>query len=82
MIDLDEFEHRAAWLEYSDLWTRYAAEVEAARRQGYKRWEFTNAIKKRDTEQARNHGEAGTRQSKDDLPGVQRHEKEKKRPMP
>ena len=39
-IDLDEYESKAAWLEYCDGMARFEAETEAARRQGKSRYEF------------------------------------------
>lgn len=54
MIDIERYEHTAAWLEYCDGMTRFAAETEAARRQGVKRWEARNEIDKRDSERGRN----------------------------
>ena len=39
MIDVDQFENTAAWLEHCDGMTRFQAETEAARRQGVLRKE-------------------------------------------
>lgn len=47
-VDIDRFEGTAAWLEYCDGMTRFAAETEAARRQGMTRWEAMNEIREND----------------------------------
>ena len=70
-MDIERFEHTAAWLEYCDGMTRFHAETEAARRQGLKRWEVLNAIGKRNSEPERHPGAAAARQSAPDLPGMQ-----------
>jgi hypothetical protein len=46
VIDVDQFEERAAWLEYCDGMSRFEAETEAARRQGVKRWEALQECRK------------------------------------
>ncbi|MEL6646640.1 MAG: hypothetical protein AAFQ05_02855 [Pseudomonadota bacterium] len=46
-FDIDQFEERAGVLEFDEGMTRFAAETEAARRQGLKRWEVFNAIRNR-----------------------------------
>lgn len=58
MIDLDRYENTAAWLEFCDGMTRFAAETEAARRQGYQRHEVQNEIRNRNIASARHHGSA------------------------
>lgn len=70
-VNLDQFENTAAWLEYCDGMTRFEAETEAARRQGYKRHEVINANGIRNSEGGRNNGQAATRQSADHLSAVQ-----------
>jgi len=45
--DADQFEQTAAWLEYCDGMSRFAAETEAARRQGVLRKEALDHAKKR-----------------------------------
>ena len=39
VMDVDQFENTAAWLQYCDGMTRFQAETEAARRQGLQRKE-------------------------------------------
>jgi hypothetical protein len=39
MMDVDQFENTAAWLQYCDGMTQFQAETEAARRQGLQRKE-------------------------------------------
>lgn len=75
-MDIERFEHTAAWLEYCDGMSRFHAEIEAARRQGLKRWEVLNAIGKRDSETAGHLCPAAAGQSAGDLPGVQPHPEE------
>lgn len=82
MIDLEQFECTAAWLEYCDGMSRFQAETEAARRQGQKRHEVINAIRKRNTQEARDQHQAADRKSANNLPGVQPHQAQEKRSMP
>lgn len=70
MIDLDWWEERAAILEYDHGMTRFAAETEAARRQGAARWRFTNAQRERDSQQARDRRSAVERDDENDVPRV------------
>jgi len=46
VIDVDQFEERAAILEYCDGMSRFEAETEAAKRQGVKRWEALKECKR------------------------------------
>lgn len=71
MFDFDRFEQTAAWLEYCDGMSRFAAETESARRQGVKRHE---AISMGRAAQARDRGEANSGHAADDLPRVQSHQ--------
>lgn len=80
-MDLEQYEHTAAWLEYCDGMSRFAAETEAARRQGYKRHEVQHEISKRNSEGRRDHGQAATRQPAGNLPGVQSHAAQEIRSM-
>lgn len=82
VIDLDRYESTAAWLEYCDGMTRFQAETEAARRQGYKRHEVQHEISKRNTQGGRDSRTADARQSADNLPGVQPHATEEIRSLP
>ncbi|MCU9848941.1 hypothetical protein OEZ60_13095 [Defluviimonas sp. WL0024] len=80
-MDLDEWEERAAIMEFEAGLTRFRAETEAARRQGYQRWEIIDALDKRNIGPARDHGEANERNQPDDLSGLQRGAEEEDRPM-
>lgn len=71
MIDRDQFEQTAAWLEYCDGMSRFEAETEAARRQGYKRHEVINANGIRNSEGGRHSGQTATRKPADNLSRVQ-----------
>ena len=82
MIDIDQWDERSATLEYDEGMTRFAAETEAAKRQGFKRWEAINAKRERDTAKARDHGSAVERDIPNDMPGVQRAASEQDRPVP
>lgn len=44
MLDLDAFEERAAILQFDAGMTRFEAETQAAKAQGYSRWEALEAI--------------------------------------
>ena len=84
MIDLDQFESTAAWLQYCDGMTQFQAETEAARRQGVIRSEVLAYAQndKRDTGQARHIGKAPERHNPDNLPAMQRGAQEQERPLP
>lgn len=69
--DLDEFEERAAIMEFDGGMTRFQAETRAAQRQGFQRREVMDAIGKRNSAQARDHREAVEREHHNHLPGVQ-----------
>lgn len=70
-VNLDQFENTAAWLEYCDGMSRFEAETEAARRQGYKRHEVINANGIRNSEGGRDNGQAATRQSAGNVSAMQ-----------
>ena len=82
MIDLDAWEERAAILEFDEQMTRFAAETEAARRLGCRRFEAINAKRDRDSERARDRREAVARDHANDMPEVQRGPEEQDRPLP
>lgn len=82
MIDLDWWEERSATLEFDQGMTRFAAETEAARRLGFKRFEAINAKRERDTARCRDQRSAVERHDADNLPGVQRAASEQERPLP
>lgn len=82
MLDLDQFEERAAIIEIDGGVSRFAAETTAARLQGKERWEIMNEIDKRNSKRggdycARSNGDAA-----DDLPAMQRGASEEKRSLP
>lgn len=81
MIDLDEWDERSAVLEYDEGMTRFAAETEAARRQGFKRHEAINAKRERDTAGSRDHRAAVERNVSGHVPGVQPPAAEQDRPV-
>lgn len=56
-MDVVMFEERAAHLEFSCGETRFDAEVQAAREQGYQRYEVMNEIRKRDFEREGHQGQ-------------------------
>lgn len=80
-LDIDRYENTAAWLEYCDGMTRFQAETEAARRQGYQRWEAQNEIRKRNSEGPRDRGQEADRHAANDLPGMQPNPQEEARPV-
>ncbi|MDD9726120.1 hypothetical protein PVV74_11695 [Roseovarius sp. SK2] len=82
MLDIDQYENTAAWLEYCDGMSRFQAETEAARRQGYQRWEAVNEISKRNSGGQRDRGQAAGGDAAHDMPGMQPTSKEEARPMP
>lgn len=71
MIDLDAWEERAAIMECGGGLTRFRAETEAARQQGYARWEAMNALGSGDTDAAGDQGAARNGHQPDNLPGMQ-----------
>lgn len=70
----ERFEETAAWLEHCDGMSRFAAEKEAARRQGKQRWEMIGDVARRVVESARDQRAAmAARGGADDMPRVQPH---------
>jgi len=67
-IDLDAFEERAAIMEYDGGLSRFQAETKAAELIGKKRWEIMDAIRKRDTQAARDQRQAHERESAGGMP--------------
>lgn len=84
MIDVDQFENTAAWLEYCDGMSRFQAESEAARRQGVLRKEALQNVKddQRNSQGQRHIGSAHKRNNSNDMPAMQPHPAQQKRPMP
>ena len=81
MANLDQFENTAAWLEYCDGMSRFAAETEAARRQGFKRHEVMNEISKRNSARGGDHGAAHDRNATGAVSRVQPAPEKENRPM-
>ena len=81
-FSMDDFEDRAAVLEFDNGMTRFAAETEAARRQGINRWEAINAIRNRNSQAARDHCAADAGQPTGGMSGVQPASQKEKRSMP
>lgn len=81
MIDLDAWEEQAAILEFDWGMTRFAAETEAARRQGFKRWEAMDALRERDLERARDHGPEMVRDHANNVPPMLGGSEEQEGPL-
>lgn len=81
-MDLDEWEERAAIMEFEGGMTRFQAETAAARRQGYQRWEVIHALRERDTAKAQHRGQTPVGHGADDLPALQCQPQEKDGPLP
>ena len=77
MFDRDDFEQTAAWLEFCDGMTRFAAETEAAKRQGVKRHDIIRNLPK-----ARDHGSQLQRHSEVSVSRVQPHQTQQARQVP
>lgn len=82
MIDLDQFEERAAIMEFDGGISRFRSETLAAQGQGYQRRDALDAISKRNSRQAPDHGSAVERNGSGDLSGMQREPEEQERSMP
>jgi len=82
MLDVDQFEERAALVEFGGGLSRFEAETLAAEEQGYNRWEAMNEIRKRNSGQARHTAAPGHRNATHDMPGVQPAPAQENRPMP
>lgn len=83
MVDLDQFEERAAIMEFDGGMTRFEAETAAAKAQGLQRWEvLRHAKSKRHPAPARDHRATPAGQPENDLPEVQRRSEEQARPVP
>lgn len=81
-MDLDAFEERAAIMEFDGGLSRFEAETQAARAQGFTRWEVLDAIKRRNSERGGHHRQAASRNGSDDLSRVQRDQTEQGGSMP
>lgn len=60
-MDIEAFEERAAIQQFDGGLSRFQAETEAARAQGYQRHEVINEIRKRDSGKARDSDPAPAR---------------------
>lgn len=78
-MDTDAWEERAAIMEFDGGLSRFRAETLAARAQGVERHE---AIRIRDSQQARDQRAATARDGQDDMPGMQRQQEKEKRSLP
>ncbi len=81
-LDIDAWTERAAIMEFDGGLSRFQAETLAAKAQGYQRYEFINAIRDRNSQQARDHGSAPARDATNDLPGMQPPSAQKGRSVP
>ena len=79
MINVDQFENTAAWLEHCDGMSQFQAETEAARRQGVLRKEALQDVKnsERDTQGQRHSNPADARHNSNNMPAMQPHSAEK-----
>ena len=81
MMDIFEFEERAAIIEFDGGRTRFAAETIAATFQYEERWRFMNEINKRNSQQASNPCQASTGNTANDLSGMQPCKAKQEGPM-
>ena len=81
-MDIEAFEERAAIMEFDGGLSRFQAETKAAEAQGYRRWEVLNAIRDRNSQQARDHGSAPARDATNDLPRMQPSSAQEGRSVP
>jgi hypothetical protein len=82
LIDIDQFQERAAIIEYCGGLSRFRAETLAAQEQGAQRWEALNALGMGHSQGSRDHRPQDQRQPANGLPRVQRASQEKDRPVP
>lgn len=82
MFDPDQFDERAAIMEYDGGMSRFSAETAAAAAQCKSRWEAINEIRRGNPGQARDHREAADRQSANHMPAMQRGAAQQDRPVP
>lgn len=81
MIDRGQFEQTAAWLEYCDGMSRFEAETEAARRQGYKRHEVINANGIRNSQRGGDNRQAPAGHAEDGVSRLQSPSAQEIRPV-
>lgn len=84
-LDWDAFEERSAIIEYDGGLSRFRAETLAAEAQGFTRWqaieEIRNAIRERNSKRGGDKGPAASRNTANNLSGVQRAPEKENRPM-
>lgn len=78
-FDVDQFEERAAIMEFSGGLSRFEAETLAAKAQGVSRHE---AIRIGYSEATRHHDQSADGNAAHDLPRVQQRQAQESRPMP
>ncbi|WP_157968859.1 hypothetical protein [Tropicimonas sp. IMCC34011] len=71
MMDLDRWAERSAIMEFDGGLSRFSAETEAARAQGYQRHEVINAYRKRNSPSSRDQRQTAARNAACHVPGVQ-----------
>jgi hypothetical protein len=82
MMDVDQFEERAAIMEFDGGLDRFRAETLAAQAQGKTRWEVLNEIRNRHSAGRGDSRQTVARDTTDTLPTVQRNAAQQERHMP
>lgn len=80
-MDVDQFEERAAIIEFEGGLSRFEAETLAAKAQGMTRWEALN-VARRNLEAERHQRSLARQSRQNDMPGVQPAPEEEIRSMP
>lgn len=80
-LDIDAWSERSAIMEFCGGMSRFQAETRAAQAQGFERWEFSDAIRERNTEKSRNRSSSDARQSASTMPAMQPAPEKEARPM-
>ena len=89
-FDTDAFEERAAIAEFCGRMSRFDAESLAAQAQGIERWQALKLMRDQANENRSGHSvgasasnaEMAGKPRQNDMPGMQRGQEEKKRPLP
>lgn len=81
-MDIDQFQERAAIMEFCGAIPRFRAETLAAQAQGFQRREVIDEIGRRNFARERDQRETGKRDGDDNLPTVQRAPQKEERPVP
>lgn len=85
MVDLDAWEERAAIMQFDAGMSRFEAETQAAKQQGFTRWEvleIINANRIGNTRQGGDNRPAHVGNGSDNLPGMQPASEAQDRAMP